>query len=101
MSQENIYESPKSDLKEVIPEQSMAFRVWRRFYISFLWSLPIYMFFVVFGIPKESWLIGAIGSVIFSIGTGLLATFIPSNRKAIFASISIIIGLISAFALGT
>jgi hypothetical protein len=101
MSSENMYQPPASDLGGEAPNNTILFRGWRRFYISLLWSFPIYMFLVILSIQKGSLITGAIGSTVFAVGTGLVAAFIPAKRKMIFVPLSIVTGLIVAFLIGT
>lgn len=100
MKPENIFSPPKSEINTEPQERSRAFSVFRRAYITFLWGIPVYMFFVLVGTPREMWFQGAMGSLLFSFFAGLIACFIPASRKIIFVCISHAIGIACAFALG-
>lgn len=70
----------------------------------FAWTaaigFPVYMFFVLF-LPKEAWLMGALGSAMFAVFSGVIAMCIPVRNKAAFIVPSILIGVIAAYILGS
>lgn len=100
MSSENVYAPPESDLGKETVKKGYVSRAWRRLYISFIWAYPVFMFFVIAGTPRKGWAAGAIGSLLFSFGTGLLAAFIQSDRKVVFVPISILVGVTTAAVIG-
>jgi len=97
---ENIYAQPESNLTSGEIKESFGYLMWKRFYITFFCGVPVYMFFVLVGTPEESWFFGIIGSVVFSLGSGVLAIAIPVKRKVIYVSASILTGCILAGVLG-
>lgn len=99
MTEVGFYNAPESDLG-VDVAQKKTFGLFKRFYITFLWGLPVYMFFVVLGIPKNMWFMGGIGSMAFSFGSGVVAMLIPVQRKSVFVTISLIFGVLTATFLG-
>ncbi len=101
MQDNEFYAPPNSSLERGPSTESKKYGVWQRFYITFLWGVPIYMIFVMLGTPAESWGYGAVGSVVFSIGSGIIAMFIPVHYKSVFATAGILLGIITAGVIGT
>lgn len=99
MDSNEIYSTPRSDLGDE-PLQKTKYGFFKRFYITFLWGLPVYMFFVILGTPADGWLNGAIGSAMFSFASGLLAMLIPVQRKSVFVTISLVAGIVVAILIG-
>lgn len=99
MNNNEIYSPPRSDLgEESVTRAKYGF--FKRFYITFLWGLPVYMFFVIIGTTRQEWLMGAVGSAMFSFASGLVAMLIPIQRKSVFVSISLVLGILLAILLG-
>ena len=100
MNGNEIYKSPDSELEQ--PEANFAkkYGAWRRFYITFLFAFPIFMAIIIGTTPKEAWFLGGIGSATFSIFSGLIALLIPVQRKAVFVSAGVILGVLTAAVIG-
>lgn len=100
MNNNEVYRPPSSDLgEESVTTAKYGF--FKRFYITFLWGLPVYMFFVIIGTPRQEWLMGAVGSAMFSFASGLVAMLIPIQRKSVFVTISLLLGILMAIYIGT
>jgi hypothetical protein len=69
----------------------------------FLWTaaigFPVFLAFVLMG-PRQAWLMGALGSVVFAALSGLVALCIPVRNKALFIAPSIILFIVIAFLIG-
>jgi len=96
MDTSSPYQAPKSKLDTEESMSSKRYGIWKRFYITFLWGVPIFMIFVILGTPKQSWLMGLIGSAVISVGSGVLAILIPVQSKRIFVSVGVVAGLVFA-----
>ena len=71
-----------------------------RFLLTTACAAPTYMAFVLFG-PREAWLIGALGSLILGLFSGLIALCIPVRTKILFILPSVLAGLVIAFVIGS
>jgi hypothetical protein len=97
---ENPYAPPKADLgtgsEEEPPRKPSAGA-------RFLWTaaigFPVFFAFVLMT-PREAWLMGALGSVIFALLSGLVALCIPVRNKALFIAPSIIFFIVIAYLIG-
>lgn len=101
MEEQNIYKTPEADVENLHSATLVNLSFGKRFLITFLWGLPIYIFFVVFYTPSETWFYGFIGSIVFSSGSGIIAILIPSKYKTVFVSIGVFSGLVVAYIVGT
>lgn len=101
MSPENPYAPPRSEIAESpAPQTDTRPSIGARFLWTTAWAIPMYLFFVFFFSPSESWLVGSLGSVLLAMGCGLLAMCIPVRRKAGFIIPSLLAGLVFAYILG-
>lgn len=98
---ENPYAPPKAEIGEGSPETRADPRpgVGARFGWTFLIGFPVYMLFVMI-LPREAWLMGALGSAMFAAFSGVIAMCIPARNKAVFIVPSILVGVIAAYLLG-
>jgi hypothetical protein len=101
VAEENPYAPPKAELGEPAPEEQSDPKpgVGARFLWTFLIGFPVYMFFVLF-LPREAWLMGALGSAMFAVFSGIVAMCIPARSRAAFIIPSIMVGVIAAYMLG-
>ncbi len=97
MDNKEIYQAPESDLGR---QESERYTLWRRFYLTFFCAIPVYMFFVMIGTPQESWPTGAIGAVVMAGFSGFIGMVIPAQKKRIFITAGIFIGLAGTLILG-
>ena len=98
MAEENPYAPPKTDVGEGSPEDGRP-GAGARFLWTMLIGFPVYMFFVLF-LPRESWAMGALGSVMFAACSGVVAMCIPVRSKAGFVVPSILAGVVVAYIIG-
>jgi 4-hydroxybenzoate polyprenyltransferase len=96
-----VYAPPNSELENELSGKTKTYGWWQRFYITFLWGFPVFMGFVILGTAKETWIYGAIGSAMFSIGAGIVAMLIPVQRKSVFVTVAVFLGLVTAYIIGT
>ena len=97
---ENPYAPPKADvgrgLEEDPPRKPSAGA-------RFLWTaaigFPVFFAFVLVT-PRQVWLLGALGSVMFATMSGLVAMCIPVRAKALFIAPSILLFIVIAFLIG-
>jgi hypothetical protein len=97
---ENPYAAPRtkvSDTDKAVPDRPS---VGARFLWTFAIGLPVFLVFILL-LPRDQWLMGAIGSAIFAGFSGLIAMCIPVKSKAVFIVPSIMISVIAAYLLGT
>lgn len=101
MAEDNPYAPPKAELGEASPEEEKNPKpgVGARFLWTFLIGFPVYMFFVLF-LPKDAWIMGALGSAMFAAFSGIIAMCIPVRNKAGFIVPSILVGVVAAYMLG-
>lgn len=95
---ENPYAAPKSPVlssEDENPKPSAG----TRFLLTTACAAPVYMAFTLFG-PREAWLMGALGSVILGVFSGLIALCIPVRTKILFILPSVLAGLVIAFLIG-
>lgn len=102
----NVYQAPKSNLAAGQVESSKKFSVWKRFYISFLWSISIFAVFfsvlmVVLEGPKESYFAASVGAVIISLLAGMIGILIPIHRKRVFVTVSVVIAFAAPAIIGS
>jgi len=97
---ENPYAPPKVDVgagqdDDPRPKPSAGAR--------FLWTaaiaFPVFFGFVLLT-PREAWLVGALGSAMFAVMSGLVAMCIPVRTKVLFIAPSIIIFVVIAYLIG-
>jgi hypothetical protein len=69
----------------------------------FLWTaaiaFPVFFGFVLLT-PREAWLMGALGSAMFAVLSGLVAMCIPVRVKVLFIAPSIFLFVVIAFLIG-
>jgi hypothetical protein len=98
---ENPYAPPKADVgtdpDEDPPRKPSAAA---RFLWTALIAFPIFFGFVLMT-PREAWLMGALGSAMFAVLSGLVAMCIPVRAKALFIAPSILLFVVIAFLIGT
>jgi hypothetical protein len=100
MTEENPYAPPKAEVAGASDEEADGKpSVGARFLWTLCIGFPVYMFFVLF-LPRNAWLMGALGSLLFAAFSGLIAMCIPVRPKAGFIVPGIVIGVILAYMLG-
>lgn len=94
------YKAPVSNLEKSGDVRPKKYGFMKRFYISFLWVVPIYMLIAMVGLPKESWVSGAIGAIIFAVFSGILSMLVPAQRKLIFVPFGVVVVFIISAVIG-
>ena len=98
---ENPYAAPRTPVTDADVTRPERPGVGARFLWTLASAFPIFMATVLGFVPRERWLLGAIGSAIFASFCGLIAMCIPVRWKAAFIIPSIVIGLFCAYLIGT
>lgn len=97
---ENPYAPPKADVGTGSEEgRPLKPSVGARFLWTAGIGFPVFFAFVLLT-PREAWLMGALGSVMFAVLSGLVAMCIPVRAKALFIAPSIILFVVIAFLIG-
>ena len=82
------------------PRQKTKSYITKRFYISFAWALAAFILIIIGTTPRDQWVSGFIGSVIFALLSGVMAMAIPTRQKIIFVPVSLVICFIIAVTIG-
>jgi len=76
----------------------------KRFSISFIWCLIVFMMIIITIQPENSSFISSdafLGSVILALISGCVAMFIKTNKKIIFVPVSLLVCIILAIMMGS
>ena len=97
---ENPYAAPRTPVadEERTPGKPS---IGARFLWAFVCAFPVFMLLVLAYVPREKWLVGALGSGIFAGFSGLIAMCIPVKPKAGFIIPAVLISLWCAYLIGT
>ncbi len=99
MADDNPYAPTKAPVADAADDAGSKPSVGARFLWTAAIGFPVYMFFVLF-LPKDEWALGALGSAMFAIFSGLVAMCIPVKTKAGFIVPAIVLGVVIAYMLG-
>src|SRR6476619_5544049 len=73
--------------------------------VRFVWAascaFPLFMVLILIFLPRGGWLMGALGSMMFSAFAGIIAMCIPVKPKAAFIIPGVAIAFYCAYLLGT
>jgi hypothetical protein len=98
---DNPYAPPKADVGMGLDEEDRPRKPSAG--ARFLWTaaigFPVFFAFVLMT-SRETWLMGALGSVAFAVFSGLVALCIPVRAKALFIVPSILLFVVIAFLIG-
>ena len=72
----------------------------KRFSISFVWTLAIFILMIIGTQPQNQWVAGHIGSAMFALFSGVVAIAIQTKRKFIFVPVSLLISLVLVAIIG-
>src|SRR5690606_29569443 len=104
MNNNAAYKAPQSDLGQHEPENIKKSGLWRRFCITFFWSLPIFVLISVrheqFAATIVAMITAVIVSIVLSVGCGIVGMLIPSQRKIIFIPSGIILFFLATTLIG-
>ena len=88
-SMNDIYKTPESPLEKQNDKVSKKYTIVKKFLISLAWVFPLFLILIAVVLPKERFLIGGLGALMFSAAGSFVSSFIPTQQKYIFVGISI------------
>jgi len=67
-----------------------------RFSIAYAWSMALFFLVVIVVLPINQWLLGFMGTAMFSVLAGIIATVFQTKQKIIYVTVSVFIAFVIA-----